>query len=172
MSAPGGPGDDAHAPQGGRDDWTPPWDPPALDYPAYPPGYPTGYPPGYPAAYPGEYPPPIPPMPPPGYGPPPGYVPPPGYGPPSYPGGYYATPDYRVQTGTNGLAIASLIASFSGFLCCAVGSIVAIVLGAIALNQIKQTRQEGYGLAVTGIVIGVGTLAVFFIVAMLSIRLH
>ncbi|WP_156764721.1 hypothetical protein [Mycobacterium sp. 1081908.1] len=56
MSGPGGfgegaRGDDANRPQGGRDDWTPPWDPPAIEYPAYsPPGYPPGYPPAYSAA--------------------------------------------------------------------------------------------------------------------------
>jgi len=189
MSAPGGGfGEGAHGdeanqpPAGGRDDWTPPWDPPAADYP--PPAYsPPGYPPGYPAQYPPAIPPP------PGYAQPPGYGgapypqgppqfagPPPGYGPPSYPGGYpggyYAPPDYQVQAGTNGLAIASLVSSFSGFLCCVIGSIVAIVLGVLALNQIKQTRQEGYGLAVAGIVIGVGTLLVFLIIAMFSMHSH
>ena len=89
-----------------------------------------------------------------------------------YPGGYYPPPDYQVQAGTNGLAIASLVSSFSGFLCCVIGSIVAIVLGVLALNQIKQTRQEGYGLAVAGIVIGVGTLLVFLIIAMFSMHSH
>ncbi|MCW2664657.1 MAG: hypothetical protein JWP83_5809 [Mycobacterium sp.] len=176
-------GDEAHPPQaGGRDDWTPPWDPPEAGYPAY---SPPGYPPGYPAEYP-------PPIPPPGYGPPRGYggppyppgtpqygAPPPGYvppvyptGPTGYPGGYHATPDYQVKAGTNGLAIASLVSSFTGFFCCVIGSIVAIVLGVIAMNQIKETRQEGYGLAVTGIVIGVGTLLVFLIIAIFSIRSH
>jgi hypothetical protein len=53
-----------------------------------------------------------------------------------------------------------------------VGSILAIVLGAVALNQIKETRQDGYGLAVTGIVIGVGTLVVFLIIAMFSLHSH
>lgn len=142
MSAPGGGFGEANPPpERGRDDWTPPWDPPA-DYP--------------PAHLP------------PGHGPPPGYGNPP-Y-PPPYPGGYYPIPDYPVQAGTNGLAIASLVASFTGFLCCVIGSIVAIVLGVIALNQIKQTRQEGYGLAIAGIVIGVGTLVVFLIIAMFSIH--
>src|SRR5262249_45815910 len=167
MSAPGGGFGEGDR----RDDWTPPWDPPAADYP---PAYsPPGYPPGYPA----EYPPPMPP--PPGYGQPPGYgalpYPPGGYGPPpypgGYPGGYYPTPDYQpaLQSGTNGLAIASLVSSFTGFLCCFIGSILAIVLGVVALNQIKQTRQEGYGLAVTGIVIGAGTLVVLMIIALFSI---
>lgn len=172
MSAPGGGfgegarGDEADATRAAQQPgWTPPGEPPAAGHP--PPAYaPPGYPPAY--GYPAEYPPP----PPPAYGPPPGYgaPPPPGYGPPSYPGGYYPPLDYQGQAGTNGLAIASLISSFTGFLCCFIGSIVAIVLGVIALNQIKQTRQEGYGLAVAGIVIGTGTLLVFLIITMFSLH--
>jgi len=69
----------------------------------------------------------------------------------------------------NGLAIASLICSFTGLLCC-VGSIVAIVLGTIALDQVKRTRQEGYGLAVAGIVIGVAGLLVYLIVAIFALH--
>jgi hypothetical protein len=180
MSAPGGGfgegshGDEANPPPaGGRDDWKPPWDPPAADYPppAYsPPGYPPPIPPppgyGQPPGYGG---PPYPPGPPQFSGPQPGYGPPPNPG--GYPGGYYPPQDYQVQAGTNSLAIASLIASFSGLLCC-VGSVVAIVLGVIALSQIKQTRQKGYGMAVAGIVIGVGALLVFLIIAMFSIHSH
>ncbi|OBF61060.1 hypothetical protein A5787_18050 [Mycobacterium sp. 852002-50816_SCH5313054-b] len=183
MAAPGGGrGDEADRPPGdggpGQPAWQPPWEPPAAEYPPEP-YSPLGYPPGYPADYPPApgYGPPPPGYgpPPPGYGPPPGYPPPPGYGAPAYPGypgGYYGAPDYRASAGTNGLAIASLIASFTGFFCCVIGSVVAIVLGAVALNQIKQTRQEGYGLAVTGIVIGVATLVVFLIIAMFSIHSH
>ncbi|WP_084252625.1 DUF4190 domain-containing protein, partial [Mycobacterium avium] len=126
------------------------------------------------------YPPPAPspvPPPPPGYGPPP----PPGYGPPGYPGGYYPGPDYGGyppqppllggQPGTNGLAIASLIASFTGLLC-GIGSVVAIVLGAIALDQIKRTRQDGFGLAVAGIVIGIATLVVTLVVVLFALHTH
>ncbi|BBZ51527.1 DUF4190 domain-containing protein [Mycobacterium heidelbergense] len=167
MSAPGddAPGDDATPPSpGGHDPERPGWTPPWEAAPAGPP------PPGY-----GQPPYPGPPYPP---GPPQFGGPPAGYGPPPYPGGYpdayYSAPDYAGQAaipaGKNGLAIASLISSFTGFLCCVIGSIVAIVLGVIALNQIKQTRQEGYGLAVAGIVIGIGTLLVFLIVAMFSIH--
>ncbi|WP_235852915.1 DUF4190 domain-containing protein [Mycobacterium interjectum] len=76
----------------------------------------------------------------------------------------------RAATPATPARIASLIASFTGFLCCVIGSVAAIVLGAVALNQIKQTRQEGYGLAITGIVLGVGTLVVFLIIAMFSIH--
>jgi hypothetical protein len=199
MSAPGGgfgesaDDDEANQPPAGnrtpqQPAWEAPWDLPALpptsDYP--PPAFP---PPSYPPGYAAEYPPPIPP--PPGYGQPPGYggppylpAPPPfggppaGYGPPSYPGGYpggyYPTPDHRgtMQPGTTGLAIASLVSSFTGFLCCFVGSILAIVLGVVALSQIKQSRQNGRGMAVAGIVIGIGTLLVFLIIATFRVHLH
>jgi len=123
--------------------------PPIEQTPAYG-GYP---PPPPPPAY-GGYPP---------YGPPPGadpyppigYAPPPEYGAP-YPTGY----GYPAQqAGTNSLAIFSLVASVVGLLC-GVGSIVGIVLGAIALSQIKKTRQGGYGLAVAGIVVGVASLVI------------
>ncbi|MFZ4372298.1 MAG: DUF4190 domain-containing protein [Mycobacterium sp.] len=123
--------------------------PPIEQTPAYG-GYP---PPPPPPAY-GGYPP---------YGPPPGadpyqpigYAPPPEYGAP-YPTGY----GYPAQqAGTNSLAIFSLVASVVGLLC-GVGSIVGIVLGSIAISQIKKTRQGGYGLAVAGIVVGVASLVI------------
>ena len=94
--------------------------------------------------------------------------------------GYYPSPDYRggwgpaqpvPRPGTNGLAIASLITAFVGFLCC-IGSIVAIVLGTIALDQIKRTREDGYGLAVAGIVLGVAGLVVALIIWIFAMRLR
>lgn len=141
--------------------------PPAPSYPDYqqpggfpPPGQPgPNFPPpvGYPA--PGGYnqqyapgqPPPL-----------PGY-PPPEYGTP-YPGGYPYQPGYPppAQAGTNKLAIGSIVASVLGLLC-GIGSIVGIVLGAVALNQIKRSREGGYGLAVAGIVIGVASLLISII---------
>ena len=162
--------------------WGAPWESPANDTPppAYqPPAYPAaGYPAAdYPPGYPSDYPPP----PPPGYQPPPGYggAPyPPGpaqFGPPPYPGGYPPAPDYlggygTARPGTSTMAIVSLISSCLGLLCC-IGSIVGIVLGTIALDQIKRDRQEGYGLAVAGIVVGVAGLLIgliFFIFALHS----
>ncbi|OBH72427.1 hypothetical protein A5682_06430 [Mycobacterium mantenii] len=157
--------------------WEPPGTPPAGE--AAPPTYP---PPGYP------YPPPAAPPPgyeqPPGYGgpaypPPPPYGGPPTYGPPPYPGGYYPAPDYhsgygpagQPPAGTNPLAVASLIASFTGLLCF-VGSIAAMVLGAIALDQIKRTRQDGFGLAVAGIVIGIALLVVDVVVVLFALHTH
>ncbi|COZ62877.1 Conserved membrane protein of uncharacterised function [Mycobacterium tuberculosis] len=43
------------------------------------------------------------------------------------------------------------------------------MFGAIAINQIKQTREEGYGLAVAGIVIGIATLLVYMIAGIFAI---
>jgi hypothetical protein len=126
---------------------------------------------------------PAPSSPPPSYPPPqPGYPPPAGYGPPGhppyqsmppeypqpYPGGYYP----GGQSRTNTLAIASLIASLVGLLpLCGIGSIVGIVLGGIAINQIKRTQQEGFGMAVAGIVVGAATLVVGLIFV-LTYRMH
>lgn len=176
--------DDAYRPPAGeRAPERPAWEAPGQP-PGYPPGYQGGYEPGYQSGYQSRYqggdPPPYPS--PPGYHQPP-YTPEPvqfGGPPPSYPGGYYPTSEYpggygqqnQMAPGTNGLAIASLVSSFTGFLCCFIGSIVGIVLGAIALGQIKQTRQGGYGLAVAGIVIGIGTLLTSLIIAIFSIHMR
>ena len=123
-------------------------------YPPPPPGY-AGYPApggyesaptgGYNAPYGAGYPP-----------PPGGYAPPPEYGAP-YPTGYGYPP--APESGTNSLAIFSLVASVVGLLC-GVGSIIGIVLGVVAINQIKKTRQGGHGLAVAGIVVGVASLVI------------
>src|SRR5206468_1584997 len=48
---------------------------------------------------------------------------------------------------TNGLAIAALISSF--FI-----SLLGVILGHIALNQISRTGEGGRGLAIAGLVIG------------------
>ena len=167
---------DAQAPQSPEQpSYTPP---PAYTSPAgyEAPGYPqaSGYPP------PSYTPPPN--YPPPG-GPQTGYAPPPypgpaGYGAPSYPPPQYGTPppgygapptgypapDYsgaygQPTQGTNTMAIASLVASIIGVLC-GIGSLIGIVLGVVALNQIKQSREGGHGLAIAGIAVGAFTLLV------------
>ena len=104
-----------------------------------------------------------PPSPQPGYGPP-GYGPPeyaapeypaPGYGPPGYtaPSSYGYAPQPYVPRRTSGLAIASLVCSLAGLLTC-VSAVVGIILGHIALSQIKQTGEEGAGMAKAGLIIG------------------
>lgn len=162
--------------------------PPAYEQPGYDqsgygqpdygqPGYgQSGYgQPGYgqPAASSPEYPPAYPP-PPPGYGPPPGYPPPPygSYGSPydMPPGGYPPPPQFGggypgavSPTRTNQFAIWSLVASLLGFLCC-VGSVAGVVLGVMALNQIKENAEGGRGLAIAGIAVGGVTLLVSFVI--------
>jgi hypothetical protein len=69
---------------------------------------------------------------------------------------------YGQQSETNAMAIGSLIASVVGFLV-PISSIVAIVLGSVAINQIKTTRQPGYGMAVSGIVISTVTLVTYVV---------
>ena len=101
---------------------------------------------------------------------PPSYPPPPppppggyGYPPPQQPGGYGYPPQgpgYPQQSsGTNGMAIASLVCSLLGWLC-VIGPILGLVFGFIALNQIKQTGQGGRGMALAGIIIGVLVIVV------------
>jgi hypothetical protein len=69
-----------------------------------------------------------------------------------------ATPSYgtggSTATGTNGLAIASLVCGIVG--CFTVTAIVAVVLGFVARNQIERTggTQQGSGMALAGIILG------------------
>ncbi|WP_084956561.1 DUF4190 domain-containing protein [Thermoactinospora rubra] len=89
-----------------------------------------------------------------GYSPPPG-----GYG---QPGGYGAPQG----TKTNGMAIASLVLGIAGLALCGVSSIVGVILGHIALSQIKRTGEEGRGMAIAGLVtsyIMVGLALVFLL---------
>ena len=111
-----------------------------------------------------------------GYGPPPGYGPPLGYGDqPAYGGqagygapGYGPPPGYGYPRPTNTLAILSLVMAF-------VFSPVGLVLGIVARRQIRQTGEQGDGLALAGIIIGgiataLAVLAfVFFFVALASV---
>jgi hypothetical protein len=159
MTAPGDPGHE----QAGPAPWSPPPAdyPPALDYP-YPEALPpTRYPPagyqqgpgasqfgGYSAQYP-QY---------------PQY---PSYPQPDYSGGWGAS--QPAQPGMNGMAIAALISSLTGLLCC-LGFVLGIVLGTVAIDQIKRSREEGYALAVSGIAIGVAGLLVYLIVAMFAMH--
>jgi hypothetical protein len=139
----------------------PPADPYApVDYPASPdlppPAYPTGYPP------------------PPGY-PPPGYPPPPDY--PQYAGGYQYGADsydpYRPTKpmGTNGKAIAALATSLAGLLFCGFPSVVGLILGIIAMRETRRTGQDGYGLALAGVIVGGLVTALFAVYVLFFIGL-
>ena len=90
-------------------------------------------------------------VPPPGWAPPPGYAPgyapQPGYGPPpGYPPAYGAP--------TNTMAILALVLAF-------VFAPAGLILGIIARKQIKQTREQGDGLALAGIIVGGIFTAIF-----------
>ncbi|MGK8521551.1 DUF4190 domain-containing protein [Nocardia asteroides] len=102
---------------------------------------------------------------------------------PSYqqPAQPYPQPNYGYQSpyqpygfpaqGTNGMAIGALISSLVGFVTCGLGSIVGIILGTVALNQIKQSGQEGRGMALAGIWIGVGAIVLgilWFVVVIIA----
>ena len=78
----------------------------------------------------------------------------PGYGPGYSAPGFVGPGPYGYQPrGTNGMAIASLICSLAGFLTC-VSAVVGIILGHIALKQIKQSGEDGEGMAKAGLIVG------------------
>lgn len=63
---------------------------------------------------------------------------------------------------TNVLAIVSLVSSF--FI-----SILGIILGFVALSQIKKTGESGRGLAIAGIIIGFAAFVIGIIAVIISI---
>ena len=112
----------------------------------------------------------------PGYGTPgygvPGYGAP-GYGPPAYgPPGYGPPPGYPPPFGyrrpTNTMAILALVFIF-------VFTPVSLVLGLIARRQIRETGEEGDGMALAGVIVGGISVALivlailFFVVAAVSV---
>jgi hypothetical protein len=124
---------------------------------SYPPG---GFPPVSQSppgrALPGQYPPG---QAPPGPYPPapafPGQAPGGGYQPPPVPG-YWSqppAPGFMPVTRTNGLAIASLVLGILWLFW--LGSLVGLVLGLVALKQIKRRNQGGRGIAIAGVVLSV-----------------
>jgi len=127
---------------------TPGTQPPAYDAPAYgqPPVY--GAPPAYGSPQPTPYGQPA-------YGQPPYGRPPygqPGYGQTPY---GYGAPTRR----TNVLSVVALVSSVGGFVLAwtwvlAVGVVVGVITGHIALGQIKRTGEAGRGMALAGVIVG------------------
>lgn len=75
------------------------------------------------------------------------------------------------------MAIGSLVASILAFPLgfCYIGPVVAIVgvvLGIIALNQIKQSGENGRGLAIAGIIVGAVILVLTVILVIVGIGLY
>ena len=125
--------------------------PGAVGYP--PPAAPSPYPPGgFPSG--GQAPPPSP------Y---PSAPPEPGGYPPPAPGYWPApqAPGFVPVSSTNGLAIASLVLGILWLFW--LGSLVGLILGLVALKQIKNRNQRGRGIAIAGVVLGVLGLVVLVI---------
>jgi len=77
--------------------------------------------------------------------------------PASYSGG-----EYPAVAPWNGLAIASLVLSIIGL------SLLGVILGHIALSQIKRTGEQGSALAIVGLVLGYLGLLVLIIGAIVA----
>jgi hypothetical protein len=96
----------------------------------------------------------------------PTYGQPPAGQPPYGQTGYPAPGGYPPPRKTNGLAIAALVCSLAAFVTC-ISAPVGIVLGVIALSQIKKTGEEGRGMALAGVWIG----SIFTALAVIAIAL-
>jgi hypothetical protein len=95
---------------------------------------------------------------PPDAGLPPSVYPLPYLGQPGYPGYYPGAYDpYRPSKppGTNGMAIASLVISLCSLIfCCGATGFIGMILGIVGMRESKRTGQEGYGIALTSVIIG------------------
>jgi hypothetical protein len=66
---------------------------------------------------------------------------------------YAPAPSVRPARPTNILAIISLVASCVGF------AVPGIIMGHIALHQIKSSGEQGHGLALAGLIVGYAMFA-------------
>ncbi|WP_308202849.1 DUF4190 domain-containing protein [Crossiella sp. SN42] len=80
-----------------------------------------------------------------------------------YPG--YQQP-YPVQRKTNGLSVAALVCGIIPFF---VLPLLGIIFGAIALNQIKRTGDEGRGMALAGLIVGCVWVGLFLLVFLIPL---
>jgi hypothetical protein len=100
-----------------------------------------------------------------------------------YPGGYDPYQGYQSPP-TNRLAVASLVTSIAGVVLgiplavfCYIGWVIPVVgavLGGIALGQIKQSGQQGRGMAIAGVAIGTATAALLMLamIVVIAAALH
>jgi hypothetical protein len=98
-------------------------------------------------------------------------IPPSDYPAPQYPAPHYPAHYGHQSTRTNGFSIAALVL---GILWVSwIGSILAVIFGHIAKNQIERSNgtQSGRGMAIAGLVlgwIGVGTLLLFIVLTVIG----
>jgi hypothetical protein len=97
----------------------------------------------------------------------------PGYpGAPAFiPGGYDPYQPTK-PPGTNGTAVAALVTSLVGLLCCGLPSIVGLILGVVAMRETKRTGQDGYAIALIGTIIGGLVAAGWVVYLLLSIGIY
>jgi Domain of unknown function (DUF4190) len=105
---------------------------------------------------------------------PPPVYPPPYPGPMGYPGAYPGYDPYRPvkPPGTNGKAIAALVLSLVGLLCCGLPSIVGLVFGIVGMRETRRTGQDGYAIALTAAIIGGLAVAGWVVYLLLSISIY
>lgn len=65
-----------------------------------------------------------------------------------------AAPAWQRSKGTNGLAVASMICGAGQVFTFGLTGIPAIILGNVALHQIRRTGEDGKGLAIAGLALG------------------
>ncbi|WP_308301015.1 MULTISPECIES: DUF4190 domain-containing protein [unclassified Crossiella] len=94
----------------------------------------------------------------------------PGYQQQGYPGGYQqGYPQAYPQQKTNGMSVAALVCGIIPFF---ILPVLGIIFGAVALNQIKQSGEQGRGMALAGLVVGcvwVGLFLLFFLIPLLFV---
>jgi hypothetical protein len=79
----------------------------------------------------------------------------------------------RVGRKTNSLAIASLCCGIGQILVGILAGIPAIVLGFVAISQIRQTGENGRGMAIAGIVLGfVSIIATAVLIVVVMVLVH
>jgi hypothetical protein len=82
-------------------------------------------------------------------------------------------PGWQQPRRTNSLAIAALCCGIAQVVAGPLAGIPAIILGFLSVGQIRQTGEEGRGMAITGLVLGIvgvmlTVLVLIFVVAILS----
>jgi Domain of unknown function (DUF4190) len=74
---------------------------------------------------------------------------------------------------TNSLAIAALCCGIGQFVFGPLTGIPAVILGAISLRQIRDTGEDGRGMAITGVVLGaVGTVLLILAIMFIAVIVH
>jgi hypothetical protein len=59
------------------------------------------------------------------------------------------------------MAVAALIVSLASLVFCGLPSIIGLILGIVAMRDTKRSGQEGYGLALAGVIIGAIPIALW-----------